>query len=331
MRSWCLLVFIFMACGTPETEVTADIEKQTIENPDITSLSEKIAADPKNPALYKQRAELYLQLSKKEKALEDLLITVQLEPNIEGNWLLLGDYYYRLGEITKAVIVLEDGIEFHTKSTKILLTAGRYLFYAQLYPKSLKFLNDGLKIDPLNGDLYFWKAMNHKEQGDTAKAISTMQTAVEQKPDFYEAYMQLGLLYKQQELAIPYFKNALGIDSSSTEALYGIGLVQQSTRKGIQAIETYKRLINIDSQYEQAFYNIGFIYYNMDSIDRAYNFFNLAIKVAPSYAAAYYMRAACAEQQGNLNQAKKDYNHSLNLHPGYEPALEGLDRINQSI
>ena len=55
--------------------------------------------------------------------------------------------------------------------------------------------------------------MKYKDLGDTAKAISSMQTAVEQDQQYYNAYMQLGILCAAQrnKLAVDYYKNALKV------------------------------------------------------------------------------------------------------------------------
>ena len=324
---------LLLACNNSEPEDTYNTPAQESQHPDILSLDQQIQKEASNPDLYKQRANLYIQMRDYIAAEQDLRQLVGLQADTVGNWLTLADLYYKQGKIKEAVLVLQEGLEFHPKSTQILLVGGRYLFYVQSHQKSLKFLNDALRIDPLLGDAYFWKALNQRDQGDTLKAISSLQTAVEQKPDFYEAYMQLGLLLSNHmdPLAVAYFKNALKIDSNSTEALYGIGMFEQKQRQVSAAIETYKKIILKDAQFERAFYNIGYIYYQMDSIGVAHKYFDLAIKVAPTYAAAYYMRGACSEMQGNWTEAKKDYNHSLNLHPGFEEALQGLKRTNQQL
>ena len=39
----------------------------------------------------------------------------------------------------------------------------------------------------------FWKRMNFKEMGDKATANMKFQNAVQAKPDYYDAFMQLAL------------------------------------------------------------------------------------------------------------------------------------------
>ena len=81
------------------------------------------------------------------------------------------------------------------------------------------------------------KGMNYKEIKDTAKAISSMQTAVEQDQTYYSAYIQLGILCAAQKnpLAVQYYKNAMRIQPNSTEAWYDLGKYYQDVKDWAQA------------------------------------------------------------------------------------------------
>ena len=175
--------------------------------------------------------------------------------------------------------------------------------------------------------------MNYKEIGDTAKAISSFQTAIEQEPDYYDAYMQVGLLmsFQKNDLALEYLNNALRLDSNSMEVFYAIAMHYQNKGEYQTAIQVYKDAINIDPQFEHAFHNIGYIYLDLDSIDKAFKFLNLAIQVSPSYALAYYHRGKCHEINGDYRDAMMDYQQALNFDPDLLMAREDLHKLKANI
>src|SRR6185369_1058886 len=147
------------------------------------------------------------------------------------------------------------------KNVDAMLKLAELYFYVKKYDKSIEYINMALKINKYNAKAYFMKGMNYKEIKDTAKAISSMQTAVEQDQTYYNAYMQLGILNAAQKnpLAVQYYKNALRIQPNSTEAWYDIGKYYQDVMDWTQASEAYATLLKIDPKYKNAFYNLGVI------------------------------------------------------------------------
>ena len=85
--------------------------------------------------------------------------------------------------------------------------------------------------------------MIFKEVGDTAKAVSSFQTAVENNPDYYEAYLQLGMLYYSilDPLALNYLDNAINLNPKSVIGLYTKAMYFQKTDDIDMAI---KKMVN---------------------------------------------------------------------------------------
>ena len=167
--------------------------------------------------------------------------------------------------------------------------------------------------------------------GDTSRAIASFQKAAQMKPDFYDAYMQLGLLTSKKpgSMAAQYFDNAIRIDSTSVEAYYDKAKFYQDHKNYEKAKDTYRELIAQNPQYDKAYFNLGFVYIEQDSIDIAYRMFVYAINVSPAYAEAYYYRGLCTLQKGNKEQASSDFRQALTLKPDYELAQKELNHLTQ--
>jgi len=147
--------------------------------------------------------------------------------------------------------------------------------------------------------------------------------------DFYEAYMQLGLLHLNQpnSLAKDYLKNALRIDSNSLEALYAYAIACQEKGDYNEAIETYYKILSID-EYREPYFNLGFIHQEYLKVyDVAIEHYTKAIEVEPKYVDAYYNRALCYELQDELKKAEKDLRYALELSPQYTNAAIALERV----
>lgn len=299
--------------------------------PLIQKLNEQISQSPHNAELYFLRSSAYLQLGNYNNALADIRQALQRDSTEGKYYRLLGEIYFSRQEYTRAITALQKGHQEAPNDIDLMLQLAKYQLYVGERAESIQLLDDVLRKDVFNAEAYFLKGMLFKEIGDTAKAISGFQTAVEQNPRCYEAYMQLGLLLskKKNPLAIGYFRNALKIDSSSYEARYGIAMYYQEAGDYSKALEIYRQMILDFPQEKDAYYNIGYIHFQMDSIDRASRDFDRAIAVAPDYADAYYMRGLCAEAVKDFKNARYYYEQALNLKAEHALAIEGIKRLDQ--
>jgi len=177
---------------------------------------------------------------------------------------------------------------------------------------------------------YYLKGSMYKEVGDTGKAISSLETAIEQDNKNYGAFLALGLIYgaKRSPLAFEYYNNAISINSSNTDALYAKAKLMQDMNKVKEAVEMYNQILKLDPNHVFSIYNLGAIEFGINNDPRlAMDYFSRAINTNPRYAEAYYARGACYQELKDNNNASADYQMCLQLKPNYEPAVEGLNSL----
>jgi tetratricopeptide (TPR) repeat protein len=171
-----------------------------------------------------------------------------------------------------------------------------------------------------------------KEQNDTANAMKNMQLAVQMDPDYYNAYIQMGLIAANQKnpLAVDYYRNALEIQPTSQEALYDLGMYYQETDQYNPAIETYTALLKVNPHHFDAHFNLGMIHaYKLDVVDEGLKYFNMAIEDNPTEPRGYYGRGYCFEKKGDVNAATADYKKALEVDPQYTNAARALEGISR--
>lgn len=199
----------------------------------------------------------------------------------------------------------------------------------QMHKESMKTIDQVLQIDPQNAEAFFMFGMNFKEMGDTARAINSFQTAVENDPELVDAWINLGQLHAALGNAIAgrYFETATRIDPKNIEALHARGYYQQSIGDLKGSLATFRKINRIDPKYAEGYFNAGLLLMDMDSIPAAYEKFDAAIKASPVHIQAFFYRGVAAEILGKKQQAKADYEQALKLAPDYTKAKEGLERV----
>ncbi|HLG02213.1 MAG TPA: tetratricopeptide repeat protein, partial [Bacteroidia bacterium] len=202
--------------------------------------------------------------------------------------------------------------------------------YFGKYEQELSLINKTLEIDPQNAQAYFMKGMMYKERGDTAKAFSNMQSAIEKDPDYYNAYIQLGLLAaaKNNPVAEDHYLNAIKINPMSEEAHYHLGMYYQQTGRYDKAVVSYDNILRINPEHFDALFNLGVVHNRfLENPDKGIEYFNRAIIVDPKSPRGYYGRGVCYEKKGEKQKAIADYKMALEKDADFTFAALALEKI----
>ena len=115
------------------------------------------------------------------------------------------------------------------------------------YHKAIENLRRAIKHDStyMTAYLYMAKAYLHLNMPDSAEAV--YKTVVERFPDKPEGYQGLGYIYgvvkKDYEKAIEYYKKALELAPTREDVLYGLAKVYEDAGKPEEARKLYETLI----------------------------------------------------------------------------------------
>ena len=291
---WFLAVVILFSCAEQKAPVDENKIQTLIESGDLLKAEEAIR--------------LELQSDSSNIKLHVLLADVLLKKE---------NFSESFSYLEKARVLDSTNIEVNLKLSQF------YLFLKQ-WEKAIARANDALKADRNNAKAYFLKAMAFKDFGDTTKAISNFQTAIEQDAAFYEAFIQLGLLFtaKHDSTAISYFSNALLVKPASPEAFYGKAWFYQSHGKWNEALQWYRLIEPGQPQYFNAQYNSGYLFFNAKDYINALKFFNEAAQY--KIPKAQYMKGLTYEALGKKDSAQIYYQRCLKIDSTYIEARKRL-------
>lgn len=339
MKKIKFIIFIgcigsLFTCGTKETtgEIAAKKNDSTlvkINSPELKAINDLLIEDANNDSLYNQRARIYIGLKQFDEALGDALRAIKIDSTKAKYYVTLADVYFANNKTRYSKETLEATVKKFPDNTEALLKLGELYYLVRQYENAITNINKALKIDENMANAYYLKGSVFKEMGDTAKAISSLQTAIEQDNKFFDAFVDAGLLYaaRKNPLAFEYFENALRLRPGNENVMFAKAKLLQDMNKTEESIALYKQILTKNSANTDVLYNLGAISLNKKNINEAIDYFSKAIAVDPNYTEAYFARGASFEMMKDLDNAKADYNMCLQITANYEPAITALNNL----
>lgn len=326
-----VLLCLAWACeGRPDEPVggasTIDSLSRSLED-----LDRLIVADPRNAALYIERARLHRNNGRTQDAVDDLERALVVDSTSTRAHIDIADLYYSTLKIPEAYAHYTAAVRFDPAGSEPKLKLAELELVAfRAYDKAVALSNEVLRDDPNAAQAYFIKGWAHMEKGDTATAISSFRTCVEQDAAHYKAWMELALLHaaRHDPLAMAYFNTAIDLRPGEVEPLYGKAMYCQENGMDSLALDAYDRIKRIDPGNALAWYNTGYVMMEYRHDPRAaIGQFTAAGKLLPTYHQAFHGRGLAYERLDVLDSAAMDYQAALRIDPAYDPAIAGLNRL----
>ena len=131
---------------------------------------------------------------------------------------------------------------------------------------------------------------------------------------------QIGML----EEAIDAYKKTISLKPDYAEAYSNMGVAYRNMGKPDEAIDAYKKAISIYPDYAEAYNNLGNVLQNTGQLDKAIAAYKKVSFFKPNDANVHYNLAAAFKDQGNLEEAIKAYNKTLKIKPDHAEAYNNL-------
>ncbi len=85
-----------------------------------------------------------------------------------------------------------------SEKSEVLISRGLLDFHAANYQAAYASFDEAVRADPVNVEALYYRAMTRARLGDLDAAIFDLMVALDLKPDFYEAALQIGAARMQQ-------------------------------------------------------------------------------------------------------------------------------------
>jgi tetratricopeptide (TPR) repeat protein len=128
------------------------------------------------------------------------------------------------------------------------------------------------------------KAVSNEKKGNTEEAIRQMEEAIAIAPNFFNAYNDLGVLYRKagrDEDAETAFVRASSLNPNSVEPLLNLGSLYIDSNRATEAVEVSEQAVKRNNTSGPALFNLGLALYRISMLDRAEDTLKRALSLAP--------------------------------------------------
>jgi tetratricopeptide (TPR) repeat protein len=333
------VIISFTSCDSKEN-IDSALPVDTVAVIEIDSLeylTNNIKSNSNNPKNWADRSYFFLSQGSVKDALIDMSTAVELDSN---NIQYRTDY----ANLLVATLDLENAMQNYEFVLSVdSSNANAYVGIGRIYAlienpgMATGYLNKAYEIDPHLSEAYFLEGLIYRSdyyatgrEDSWNRALTSFQTAVEQNPKYYAAYIEMGVMNdeRQNDIALDYYNSALAIAPNSTEAWYNKAMFFQMREKLEEAKICYRTIIDLDSNYTQAYYNQGYIKLVFEKdYDSSIIFFERSLEVDSLYYFAYNNIGLSYEKLGDNEKAKLNYRKAIEINPDFKLAKDNLHSL----
>ncbi len=149
-----------------------------------------------------------------EKALEIYGKLIEMEFNDPSIYGSMASAYKGMGDTAKAFEIIASGREKYPSDFNILIAQTNLFLAIGDSEAALENLKLAAEQDPTNPTIFFAVGANYEQLGNTADAEVAYQTAIDLKPDYFDALFNLGAIYFNRAVSILTEANNLPLDAT---------------------------------------------------------------------------------------------------------------------
>lgn len=250
-------------------------------------------------------------------ALATLATYVAAHPGEIGPERLLGDLYYRHGDLPKAQAAYQHILQYAPLDKETHSRLGSVFASENRVDEAITEFNRSLPGTDSVPDL----VALHLRKGDFPQYKRDREDMVREYPGDTEAILELAQLYEstgQARLAQEYFQRVLDSEPRQLFALNGIGMSYEDQRDDSDAVMELKLCLLYDGFDYPCWNNLGTAYSDMGQLDDAYKTLEVARKLAPERPEALVNLGNVFDKRGDWKKAVSYYVQATTVDP-YAP------------
>ena len=147
------------------------------------------------------------------------------------------------------------------------------------------------------------------EIGDYARAISTLQQALQSNPSLPRAHLYCGLAYIHWERwsdAAREFEAELALQPGEPDALYHLGFVDMQQSKIDEAVALFRQVVSAHPDYANAQYELGKVLLDRGQVADAVGYLEAAARLSPQTDYIHYQLQSAYRKEDRVAEADRE-------------------------
>lgn len=193
---------------------------------------------------------------------------------------------------------------------------GLMYYNAKEYNLAIPEFQKAISTEPTNHELYFYLGMCYKEEQGT-NAVDAFKKAIEFKPDYVIAYVNLGNTYlkmKMYQKAVEVLREAVKLDPNYNEALLNLGSAYVMVKEYRAAINILEKAAKMGMD-AKAYYVLGVSYVELKMFSEGINALESSLELDPDLLEGYIILGFAYVRVTNWMKGLETLNRALILDP----------------
>jgi len=286
-----------------------------------------IEVDPSSPAPRAAMVRLLTQAGRRNEVESFLQQTKKDIPDNPEGYRMLGDFYFSIGELDKAVAEYSSVFHDHPKDLQAKRNYIQLLILKNRLDDATKLNNELLKSNSHDADALVYKGQIQLRQNDSQGAVESLQTAVRYDSGSAVAHYQLGLAYAQKrdfQRAESEWREAVRIRPDLVDAQKALATLELNRGENDTVVRTAQQIIAAQPYSADGFIIKAVAETAAQKYADAQHDVEEAMKRAPQSPVPDVQMGNIHLSQKHFADAEKSYRQALDKDPSSSDALGGL-------
>jgi len=195
------------------------------------------------------------------------------------------------GKIQEALQIVEPLIEKYPNESILFNIRGVCNKANNQFNNAINDFNHAVSIKPDYAEAFYNLGVTFREKGDSDRAIDAYKAALKCNNNYANAHNNLGQIFLvkgELDFAVDHLEWAVALSPEFAEAHNNLGTTYLELNKIHDAIKAYKKALEFNPNYAVALNNLGISYQRIGEFDLAIENFEKAIVLNPGYATAHH-------------------------------------------
>ncbi len=260
--------------------------------------------------LHERMSRLYTSLRQHGLAIKEGKAALFIEKDNADYMMALADAYNGAEQSDKAIATFRDAINSNPKLAAAYLGMGKTLLKAGHTQRAINTYKLLIDLEPQNAQAHYELANAYQKRGGPSvqSAVDHFQRTVSIDPDHFDAYFNLGRIYRREkkfDIARKNLENATRINPKISAAWEELGYVLTTLNENKKAIVAFQKALELDPGNPTTRTNLGKVLVADGANDAAIGHFQIVLAKYPKYPEASYGMGLAYCQKGDPDESQR--------------------------